>query len=183
MTILSLDTASHKTGYAIYKNGTIITSGSISLKGKGETDTERTQARVIDLSHKVQKLITKYGVTQLVVEDIHYNDKKQSAFNVLGTCRGAIWVVNDISGLPPVQTVNPLRAKAQMWGYDGSRKLHREMEREEQKARMIRAITRLGYTLNTDRNGNYDNDQADAIGLLITYLKSRHYPVTHPNAK
>ena len=182
MTILALDTASHKSGYAIYQDGEIITSGSIRLKGKGETDTEHTQSRVIDLSHKVGNLINKYGVVQVVAEDIHYSDKTHSAFNVLGTCRGAIWVINDISGLPPVATVNPLQAKAQMWGYNGSRQAHREMKRSKQKALMCRAVEKLGYTLNHDRNGNPDNDQADAIGLLITYLKAHKYTITHPNA-
>ena len=55
------------------------------------------------------------------------------------------------------------------------------MSRTEQKARMVRAVQRLGYKLETDHNGNPSNDHADAIGILITYLNGKHIPVTHPS--
>lgn len=185
MTILALDTASRKSGYAIYTDGTIITSGSFSLREKGETPTERTQSREIALYDKVCDLISKHNVTQVVAEDIFKSDNPElhSAWEVLGTCRGVIISATHASELPPVQFITPVRAKHEMWGYSSSRQTHREMERDTQKALMCRAVERLGYTLNRDRNGNPDNDQADALGILITYLKLHNIPVTHPNAQ
>lgn len=185
MTILALDTASYTTGYAVYKNGSITAYGSIKLRGKGTTDTERTQDRISQLYVKVRDLISKHEITQIVAEDIFRDSdpKKKSAVEVLAMCRGAIMGANTQMQLPSIQFINPLRAKNYMWGYTSSRKDHREMSHEEHKARMCRAIERLGYILNTDRKGNKDNDTADAIGILITYLNGRNIPVKHPNAK
>ena len=41
---------------------------------------------------------------------------------------------------------------------------------------MIKRIKKLGYSLEKD---NAD-DEADAIGLLITYLNNHNYIVKHP---
>lgn len=185
MIILALDTASYTTGYAIYKNGAIMSYGSIKLKGKGATDTERTQDRISQLYAKVRDLISKHEITQIVAEDIFRDSdpKKKSAVEVLAMCRGAVIAANTEKQLLPIQYINPLRVKNYMWGYTSSRKDHREMSHEEHKARMCRAVERLGYILNTDRKGNKDNDTADAIGILITYLKGRNIPVKHPNTK
>jgi hypothetical protein len=50
--------------------------------------------------------------------------------------------------------------------------------REQEKRAMIMAITKdYGYTL---ENLNAD-DEADAIGLLITYLDNMDYKIEHPN--
>lgn len=182
MTILSLDTASRKVGFAIYKNEAITAHGSIRLREKGETDCERTQYRMIELYDKVCCLIQKHGITQIVAEDIFKDNdpRKHSAVEVLGTCRGVVIAANYANELPQVQFINPLYAKSVMWGYTSSRKSHREMKREEQKACMCRAVEQLGYTLSTTNNGNKDNDQADAIGILITYLNNHNIPVKHP---
>ena len=84
MNILSLDTASHSTGYAIYKDGTIAESGAIKLRGNGNTDTERTQNRLEQLYVKVCNLISKHKITQLVAEDI-FNDSNPQGI------RGVSW--------------------------------------------------------------------------------------------
>lgn len=131
-TILALDTASRKTGYAIYKNGLIAAHGSFTLKDKGESDNERTQSRISALFAKVCNLITKHGITQIVAEDIFRdNDPRlQSAWRLLGMCRGAIISANTANALPPVQFINPQRVKNEMWGYTSSLKSHRELTRE-----------------------------------------------------
>ncbi len=182
MNILSLDTASHSTGYAIYKDGTIAESGAIKLRGNGNTDTERTQNRLEQLYVKVCNLISKHKITQLVAEDI-FNDsnpQKKSACEVLGACRGILIASNAQYKLPRIKFIKPCVAKREMWGYEYR---HKNLSRAEHKARMCRAVERLGYQLKTDRNGNKDNDQADAIGILITYLNAHNLPVTHPKTK
>lgn len=182
MNILALDTASHKVGFAVYKNRVITAHGSMRLREKGETDNERTQSRMIALYDKVCSLIKKLNVTQVVVEDIFKDNdpRKHSAAEILGMCKGVVINTNYISGLPPVIFINPLHVKNVMWGYTSSRKSHREMKRDEQKACMCRAVERLGYQLNTTYKGNKDNDQADAIGILITYLYDYKIPIVHP---
>lgn len=179
MNILALDTASYATGYAIYKDGTITESGTIKLKGRGESDQEKTQGRLTQLFLKVNALIEKHNINQLVAEDIFKDSdpRKQSAWEVLGACRGIIIACDALHQLPPIKFINPCIVKREIWGYTYSRK---NLTREEQKERMCRAVERLGYQLKTDRNGNKDNDQADAIGILITYLKTHNIPVRHP---
>lgn len=175
MTILSLDTASRKTGYAIYKDGAIITHGAWKI------DHLRP---FCDLEQKIIHAITKHCATVIVAEDIFKSQdtRLQSAFDVLSKCHGILHLISEKAQIP-LALIDPRRAKRTMWGYTTSRANHRIMPRQEQKQRMCRAVERLGYQLNTDRNGNKDNDQADAIGILITYLNAHNLPVTHPNGK
>lgn len=182
MTILALDTSSSKTGYAIYKDGKITEHGSIRLTSRGATDTERTQSRLAQLYTKVCNLISKYKITQIVAEDIFKDtdQRKQSAFDILAQCRGVIVASNTQNQLPPISYTNPLKVKHDIWGYSSSIRQHRALTRQEHKERMCRAVERLGYQLKTDRNGYKDNDQADAIGILITYLNAHNIPVIHP---
>lgn len=182
MNILALDTASHKVGFAVYKDGVITEHGSMRLREKGEIDVERTQSRMRALSDQVRSLIKKHNITQVVAEDIFKDNdpRKHSAAEVLGMCKGVVIDSNYISGLPQVMFINPLYVKHVMWGYTSSRKSHREMKRDEQKACMCRAVERLGYQLGTTIKGNKDNDQADAIGILITYLCVYKMPIVHP---
>ena len=42
--------------------------------------------------------------------------------------------------------------------------------------RMINRVKKLGYELETDKS----DDEADAIGIMITYLDDKSLPVTHP---
>lgn len=128
-------------------------------------------------------LITKHHITQVVAEDIFKDSdpSKHSAVEVLGMCRGAIIAANTQNNLPPIRFIQPVRVKAEMWGYTSSKRSHREMDRSTQKEIMCRVVEKLGYQLNTDRNNNKDNDEADAIGILVTFLKWNNHPVTHPN--
>lgn len=172
MTILSLDTASKKTGYAVYKDGTIITNGAWKID----------QLRPFsDLERKITTTIAKYDITVIVAENIYKSQdtRLQSAFDALSKCHGVLNLISENTETPLI-LIDPRRAKRVMWGYTTARADHRTMTRQEQKARMCRAVERLGYKLKTDRNGNKDNDQADAIGILITYLNAHNLPVTHP---
>lgn len=185
MKVLALDTSSSKTGYAVYADGQITSHGSIKLRGRGETPSEQAQDRLRQLYTKLGQLITRYKITRIVAEDIFKDSdiRKQSAFDVLAQCRGVLIALSEAHQLPPIKFLNPGHIKSKMWNYTTSRRDHRTLTRQEHKERMCRAVERLGYQLNTDRNGNKDNDQADALGILITYLESKKHPIKHPNAK
>lgn len=167
--ILALDTASHKTGYAIYIDGKITESDTWTLKSTNHLS---------DLHKRISGAITKHRITMILAEDIFKSDdpRKISAYKALSECRGVVMLVAQDKDIP-FKTLTPLEAKQIMWGY----KRGQEIPREEQKARMIRRIEKLGYILNEDRNGKKDDDQADAIGLLISYLRKYRLPIEHPD--
>lgn len=62
--ILALDQASRVSGYAIFKDGQLISSGTFSV-----TDQEIGQ-RLLNIRNKVQSLISEYEITEIVLEDI-----------------------------------------------------------------------------------------------------------------
>lgn len=175
MTILSLDTASRITGYAIYRNGKIIDSGAWKI------DQSKPFS---DLEEQITTALKKYNVTHIVAEDIYKSQdtRLQSAFDKLSKCHGVLNLISEKTDTP-LTLIDSRKAKREMWGYTTARPSYRTMPREEQKARMVRAVERLGYILSTDRNGNKSNDQADAIGILITYLRAHKIPVRHPTCR
>lgn len=175
MTILGLDMASRKTGYAIYRNGKIIRHGVWQIN-------QRTPFS--DLAEKINAALSKYEVTQIVAEDIYKSQdmRMQSAFDKLSKCHGVLNLISEQTGTP-LALMDPRKAKREIWGYTTARLSHRTMPREEQKARMIRAVERMGYALDTDRNGNKSDDEADALGILITYIIHHNIPINHPARK
>ncbi|MDE6223371.1 MAG: crossover junction endodeoxyribonuclease RuvC [Muribaculaceae bacterium] len=171
-TILALDTASRLTGYAIYKDGAIIESGVWRLN---------TLRKLSDLESRITATLTKYHITEIVAENIYKSQdtRLQSAFDVLSQCQGVLRCISEKTDTP-LTLIDPRRAKRAIWGYTTSNPRHKTMPRAEQKERMVRAIQRLGYTLEADRNGNPSNDQADAIGIMLTHLLAKKLPVCHP---
>lgn len=172
MNILALDTASKKTGFAIYRNDKIVAHGVWKID---------QYKPFSDLEAKILSAISKHKITHIVAEDIYKSQdvRLQSAFDKLSRCHGILNLISEKTQLPLI-LIDPRKAKREMWGYTTANPIHRTMPREEQKARMIRAVERLGYTLSTDRNGNKSDDEADAIGILLTYLHGHKLPITHP---
>lgn len=171
MVILGLDLASVNAGWAIYKDGAITSHGVWKINQR---------ARFMDLENKISAAITKYKVTHIVAEDIYKSDDKrlQSAYVVLSECHGVLQLVGERGGIP-ITLIPPHIAKRLMWGYSPSR--HKKLTRQQHKAAMIKAVMALGYELSTDRRGDYSDDEADAIGILITHINSRRLPITHPS--
>ena len=159
--ILALDVASRKTGYAIYKSGQLIKSGTWLFN---------FDKKFWELYSRLKRAIDKYHVTQIVAEDIFKspNPKMVSAFQVLAECRGVMECAAQLYDLP-VRFINPLIVKSVM----GIRK---EIKGKEIKKRMIIEVEALAYQLESP---NAD-DEADAIGVLMTYLKEKGLPITHP---
>ena len=162
--ILALDTAT-TTGYAIYQNGKII-------------DHSIWRFNILDrhkqLYAQLTKTIRKHHITTIVAEDI-FRSKDQrliSAFQVLSELRGVIELTAQRHDLN-LSFINPLIIKRHMipsFSYTN------KGSRADQKKAMINAITRLGYTLNTTKD-----DEADAIGILVTYVDGMRYQLQHPS--
>ena len=166
-TILALDTASKKTGYAIYKNGKIFKSGTWKLK-KGK--------ELLALFDNLETIIRKHEITQIVAEDIYQDKSKKDAYERLCMCKGVLYVIAERYDIPLLTSFNPIRIKQHIWSYNPYSTVHKNLTRTEHKKRMVNAVTRLGYKLETESA----DDEADAIGLLTAYLDDYKYEIIHP---
>jgi Holliday junction resolvasome RuvABC endonuclease subunit len=176
-TLLALDMASGTTGYAIFQNGYIKASGIWKFrKIEGYNNFG-------DLTGKITAAIEKYDITQIVAEDIYKSrdEKLQNAHEVLLQCQAIAISTSQICEVP-IYFISPITVKQHMINLTGTyRKLtdkERAERRKRQKAAMIREVQKLGYILNSDKD-----DEADAIGLLITYLETGGYHIEHPSQK
>lgn len=161
-TTLALDLASGKTGYAIYRNDKIIKSGTWVLK---------SQTRYADLYNNIVNTIDKYEISNLVIEDIFKDNDKPTAFQILAECRGIAECIAQLRRVP-TSFIRPIAVKQHICGI----RYNKDTSHRQYKDMMIRRITKLGYKLEKQ---NAD-DEADAIGLLITYLDNHNYIVKHP---
>lgn len=159
--ILSIDGAT-KTGWAIYKDGRIILHGTKKFI---------PQRRYIDYFRWLMEIITKYKITHIVAEDIfrEHSRTMDNAFYVLSKMQGVLECAAGING-KTITLLNPLQVKNNMIP---SLKPH---NRKNDKIRMINRVNFLGYQLETEKS----DDEADAIGILITYLDNNNIPVNHP---
>lgn len=165
-TILSIDGAT-KTGYAIYKDGRITEHG---------TKRFRKETRSYEYGCWLEKIIKEKGVTQIVAEDIYreHTQTKDKAFQVLANLQGVLKYISGCYNVP-VTFYNPLFVKSNIISTSSE-----QHTRTEDKERMIRCVTnRYGYSLADSKA----DDEADAIGIMITYLLEHNMPVTHPKDK
>lgn len=145
-TILALDTAT-KCGWAIWSHDHIDKSGTINL-------TSPCQGRKLRKFREwLQSTIQQHHITEIVAEDIFYNPNKQKAFWSLGAMRGIILLVAECADIP-VTFIPPSEHKHCL--------CHSYYAKKEDTQK---ALKRLGYGLIED------NDEADAIALLLTHLK------------
>ena len=160
--VLSLDCAT-KTGYAIWRNGAIVKSGT-----KRFHHSERK--RIKDYEEWLYNTLTEWGVTDVVAEDIYRTHDKQrdSAFIVLAEMRAITILTSEELGITPA-FVNPLAVKKCM--INGTTR-----NRATDKQRMINRVTALVYILETPTA----DDEADAIGIMLYYLDEHDLPITHP---
>jgi Holliday junction resolvasome RuvABC endonuclease subunit len=166
--ILALDVASRKTGFALFRNNRIEKSGTWKINQNRPFS---------DLLDRITDTVQCYGVTEIIAEDIFQSDdyRYKSAWEVLSQCKGVVRCAAEICNIP-ARFYNPLIIKSWMritgYGYKC------KYTREELKQRMINAVTnRYCYTL---EKPNAD-DEADAIGLMITCVEGNGYKMIHPN--
>lgn len=160
--VLSLDCAT-KTGYAIWRNGAIVKSGT-------EHFHHSEHKRIIGYKEWLYNTLTEWGVTDVVAEDIYrtHDKQKDSAFMVLCELRAITILTSEELGITPA-FVNPLAVKKYM--INGTTR-----NRATDKQRMINRVTTLGYNLETPTA----DDEADAIGIMLCYLDVHDLPITHP---
>lgn len=160
--ILALDGASRKTGFAVYRGGVVIKSGVWALNSKHKH---------LDLYNHIADTITQYHVTKVVAEDIYKDNGKPSAWKMLGECRGVIELATQQAGVT-LHYLTPVVVKHEIWHYTKAK--HGTMSRTDQKQRMCNAITAKGFNLTGG------DDEADAIGLLISWLTLNRYAEPKP---
>jgi Holliday junction resolvasome RuvABC endonuclease subunit len=176
-TLLALDVASRVTGYAIFRDGTKIASDIWRLKKIGDLHDFG------GLTEKLTATVKKYGITEIVAEDIFRDkDKKlQDAFYILAQCQAITISVSQLNKLP-ISFISPLAVKAHMNCLRGVYHKLTEKEKQErrakEKAAMIKEVQRLGYILNSGKD-----DEADAIGVGITHLELLGHWAHHPQSQ
>lgn len=160
--ILSIDGAT-KTGYAIWRNGEIVKSGTKRFH-------HSECKRIKDYGEWLYNTLTEWGITDVVAEDIYRTHDKQrdNAFMVLCELRAITIQTSEELGITPA-FVNPLVVKHYM--INGTTK-----DRKKDKKYMINRVTALGYNLETPTA----DDEADAIGIMLFYLDNHNLPITHP---
>ena len=157
--ILALDTASRKTGYAIYKDGKILDSGVWVLK---------PNENFLDLYRHIRNAVKTYDINVILAEDVFKVENKTNAYEVLCECRGIVQLCAQQLKLQETRFISPLRVKQMIWDYNPkAKKTHRNFTRTQQKNIMIRFIKNMGYM----SQDNTSDDEADAIGLLIAFFK------------
>ena len=110
-------------------------------------------------------------INTIVAEDIfrEHSRTKDRAFQTLAQLQGVLMYLSD-KHVIELKFIEPLRVKNHMIPSI------RPHSRTEDKSRMINRVKKLGYELETDKS----DDEADAIGIMITYLDDKSLPVTHP---
>lgn len=160
--ILSLDAAT-KTGWALYRDGRISTHG---------TKTFHPSEREKEFGSWLLEMIGEYEVTDIVAEDIYRARTrvadKDKAFLALAKMQGVLKYIADTLNVS-CTLLNPLQVKSYMIPVFGRR------ERSDDKQRMLFCVKALGYTLEKPDA----DDEADAIGILLTYLNNKNLPVVH----
>lgn len=160
--VLSLDCAT-KTGYAIWRNGAIVKSGTKRFHHSEHT-------RIKDYDEWLYNTLTEWHITDVVAENIYRTHDKQrdSAFIVLAEMRAITILTSQELGIIPA-FANPLAVKKYM--INGTTK-----DRKKDKKYIINRVTALGYNLETPTA----DDEADAIGIMLFYLDNHDLPITHP---
>ena len=170
-TILAIDGAA-STGYAIYHNGKITKHGTRVFRASAHESK----------SHKygawLQSVIAKYHITAIVAEDTfrkhgkeYEQPKYDNTFKGLNKLQGVLEYISGENGITPVLTA-PIEWKQVIlptnWG---------KRTRQLDKFKMLALAQKLGYQLEKPTA----DDEADAIGIMLHYLKRNNLPVVHPS--
>lgn len=84
MKVLALDQSSRVTGYAVFDNNQLVTSGTFV------TDDERFGHRLLEIRKTIQSMIDTYSIDHLVFEDIQLQQQGVTTYRalaeVIGVC-------------------------------------------------------------------------------------------------
>ena len=146
-TILSLDTAT-KCGWAIWHNGSIVSSGVWNFNSK------TIGRKLTKFASQLTKIIVSYNVTEIVAEDIYLDASRPKAFMRLGEMRGVLLAVAEQHNIA-VNFIEPSQHKRYLCCSSYATKTETQT-----------TLQRLGY------GEISSNDEADAIAILLTYIKA-----------
>lgn len=146
-TILSLDTA-NKCGWAIWRNGSIVNSGVWNFTSK------TIGRKLTKFSSQLTEIIVSWKVTDIVAEDIYLDTSRPKAFWRLGEMRGVLLAVAEQHNIA-VNFIEPSQHKRYLCHSSYATKSDTQ-----------NALQRLGY------GEIFSNDEADAIAILLTYIKA-----------
>lgn len=147
--VLGVDLSNTETGYCLSKDGKISDYGTIK-----PSSTLSPIDKLVYVIEEIQKLIKKFNVDELVIEDIYCGYIQ--AFLILGRLQGAIILVWHKLKLRPPIIYRTTTARCTI-GIKGNAK----------KKDVMEAINkRLGLKITND-------NISDAIVLILTYLKEK----------
>ena len=150
-TLLSLDTSSHSTGYAVFHNGVFYKSGIID-KSKSKKDDNLN-----DMIKSISELMSAHRPQIVVAEEVDVFRNHQTTrklCELIGAVRG-ICLDRDIFFME--MTPNEWRSKLDM--------LQKKLKRDDYKA-IAKAYVKDNFGLDVDRD-----DESDAICLGVAYCK------------
>lgn len=82
MKVLALDQSSRVTGYAIFDNNQLVTSGTFV------TDDERIGHRLLEIRNRIQSMVSNYNIDYLVFEEIQLQQQGVTTYKVLAQVLG-----------------------------------------------------------------------------------------------
>ena len=154
--ILSIDQATYISGYSIYRNGKIRKSDIIKCKGTNHGK------RYLQFYNQLNDIIERYKINEIVAEDVYKGEMK--GYLRLGEIRGVLKMAAASKGLP-IKFVTPSEHKENLTS-----------NMYANKTETMNVLNELGYKFK-------DDNEADSISIMLSYLYKEHLPVTHPNQK
>ena len=146
--ILSLDQGTQITGYAIYNNGILFASGTISVKNKD------TRQRMYEMCEGIKKIAKQYKPTQIVLEE-PFAKVNLRVFQILCEFFGIVLYVAHELHIPVASyTAAVWRAEIELKGKN----------REDQKEKAIERVALMFDRECTD-------DEAEAILIGYSHIK------------
>lgn len=159
--VLSLDISKTCVGWAISVDAELLNFGKVVFK----TTTNMGQ-RIVAFAGFIDSVLDAYKPNKLVLEKPLNRAATRSHFEFLGVLR-LKWMEFSGEEIPKEHLIPPKQVKTHMRVKRG--KTHKE----NKKIMVDKVNTMFGLNLNFDRNSAYksDDDVADAIAVLVTYLR------------
>lgn len=157
-TILGLDLSTVATGYCVAKDGKIIHYDTIKSHPK-----LHPLEKIIHMVEETQKLVVKYKVDELIIEDIYFAFIK--SFLRLAELRGAVVYMWYKMKLRIPISYRPVTARKIMSVKTSKEKIKGKKRRGITKKEVLERVNEL---LNKNIK---DHNVADAIILVLAYLK------------
>lgn len=149
--LIALDESTTSTGYAVFKNSTLIEHGIFSSKSKDVLE------RVSYIMEEIEKLIKKYKPSDMIIEDVQITMNAATAKSLLGL-QFMIEIYahrNNIS----CETYRTTKWR-KILGLSNSRTLDRKAKKQET----------IDYVKNKYKIEVLKDDESDAIAIGTAYL-------------